>query len=292
MSEDSTFERLLEPDIQKITKHLRTGGRLSIARDRIPTVGPRLATKINDQIIDWLKSDNFETLAHFLETNSLLVAHSVVYRQFHHLRRLLHMVGEEDLEDGCPPIPSDQKNPLPRGTKEASLKALTLLVNAWVRGILPGYTIHRIRKPGRKGAPPTEDWIREQWLEEFNKMWKELQKLEGLASAPTLPKRDERRRSFVKRVAGLVQALHRATFYSRTGDAFLQEALPNSVVGAIASQAVSKQKQRLSKNKLLYGLIAYYIFGDSKNLTTARRTIERAEEDFPELDLRGHLRKR
>jgi hypothetical protein len=62
--------------------------------------------------------------------------------------------------------------------------------------------------------------------------------------------------------------------------------LPNTVASTIVRQALPDK--RLSKNNLLYGILAHHYLRDCREIETIRGLIEHGEADFPDLDTRGH----
>ena len=296
-------DRLLEPDNLKLARYLRSGGKVNPPINRILTLEPSYAAKIHDQVKNWLKDGDFESLAKSLESDSLLFSHDIVYHQIRHLRYLLSLRTHDDFfAENASAWPPEQQEPLPIETQRAARAILERLVRALVKGILPQYVVEPVKHRKRRGAPGTDDGTRIHWLMEFNRMREELLTQEGADAAAVAPKRGGTRTGFIRRLARLVQKVYAASSYcwdrkdyrddeARRVDPFGRTCrkvpLPEMVALAIAKQATSKT-MRVSKNTILYGLLAHIIYKNWTNVTKARRLIERAEEDFPDYDERGH----
>ncbi len=132
-------DHLWHPDNLRLAKHLRQGGLLR------PALQPFNSA---------LKRGDIEKLAQLLQNQPYAIAHPVVFRQIAHLSKLLRMTGAEELpelyEIGASIDPDEPI--LPAGAKQAAREALQRLVSAWVRGVLPGHTVERIKFPKPRGA--------------------------------------------------------------------------------------------------------------------------------------------
>jgi hypothetical protein len=119
-------------------------------------------------------------------------------------------------------------------------------------------------------------------LSEFNTLRDALNKLEGEDPAALAPKRKETTGAFKSRMAHLVQEVntHTVEYFASIMANRPPARLPNNVALTIARQSI---KNSVSKNNLLYGVLAHYWLHDCKQLDTMRGLIEHAEEDFPYL---------
>ena len=173
---------------------------------------------------------------------------------------------------------------LPEGVKPAAYAQLQQILSAWVRALLPGHTVEPPKPYRRKGRPPK--WsiqTRIDILSDFNILRNALNKLEGEDPAALAPKRKETTEAFKLRMAHLVQEVntHTVEYFASLMAKDPPARLPNNVALTIARRSV--RRARLSKNKLLYGVLAHYWLHDCKQLDTMRGLIEHAEEDFPYL---------
>ena len=173
---------------------------------------------------------------------------------------------------------------LPKDVKPAAYAQLQQLLSAWVRALLPGHTVEPPKPYRRKGRPPKRSiQTRIDMLDEFNTLRNALNKLEGEAPAALAPHRKETTKAFKLRMAHVVQKVntHTNEYFGSLVAKEPPECLPSNVALTIARQSI--RKDRLSKNKLLYGVLAYSWLRDCKQLNTMRGLIEHAEESFPDL---------
>jgi hypothetical protein len=64
--------------------------------------------------------------------------------------------------------------------------------------------------------------------------------------------------------------------------------LPQTIASTIVKQAWAGK--RLSRNALLYGILAHHYAKDCRKIETIRGLIEHAEADYPEMDRRRRTR--
>ena len=184
--------------------------------------------------------------------------------------------------EGYSPDPNEEI--LPEGVQPAAYAQLQQLLSAWVRALLPGHTVEPPKPYRRKGRPPK--WsiqTRMDILSEFNTLRNALNKLEGEAPAALAPQRKETTKAFKSRMTHVVQKVntHTEKYFASLVAKDPSACLPNNVALTIARQSI--RKDRLSKNKLLYGVLAYCWLHDCQQLDTMRGLIEHAEEKFPDL---------
>lgn len=176
-------------------------------------------------------------------------------------------------------------------------------MSAWVRSIIPSYALAPVKRQRRPGAPnKLEPHEQLELLMEFNALLKELRKFRDEDVGDLGPMKNESPQKFLKRMEHVVQHLHLTTPYSmesyertdgkveaekkhsleifRSSLCLRKAALKESIAAEIAYQAIGKR--RLSMNKLLYGLLAYYWYRSPKQQSVIRGIIERAENHFPE----------
>ena len=245
------------------------------------------AAKITTLLDEWGSTGNHARLAELVKWNPVALAYPKVFKQIFALRRMLNQAGAEDIAGG---------------QKRDSEEALHNILSVWIQRMLPGYTVGPVKVKKRRG--PRRNWDSEQeyvLLEEFNGLWKELDTIKEEDVASVQIKKGETRPKFVKRIAGVVQRLHLTTIYCtensfvpgvdvETSDpseylTMVQRPLGADIASRIASRAV--RGKRLSKNKLLYRLLAFYRFNDLGKSESIRGMIERAEREYPE----EHIRK-
>lgn len=134
-------------------------------------------------------------------------------------------------------------------------------------------------------------------LTEFEELSTALNEIEEAGPAEVALKKKESRAKFLKRMEAVVQRLNTYTLEywaasiktpaTMTKGAVLKKKrpfLPNAVASKIVRQAVPDK--RLSKNKLLYGILAHHYLRDCRKIEPMRGLIEHGEADFPELDRR------
>jgi len=222
-----------------------------------------------------LKRGDIEELAQLLQNQPYAIAHPVVFRQIAHLSELLRMTGAEELpylyEIGASIDPDEPI--LPAGAKQAAREALQRLVSAWVRGVLPGHTVERVKSPKRRGRKrKMSEWEAEDSLMEFNDLYDELKKYPSTSFSR---KDGETQESLIARTAELVQELHMKSQYSHesyvdpnhpkydpsdrwnpVATFTKQKPLPPEVAMQVASWAV--QKRDVRRGDLVYGLLAHH----------------------------------
>jgi hypothetical protein len=162
----------------------------------------------------------------------------------------------------------------------------------------PRNTVGPLKVKPREGRP--NKWDSEQEYEllvEFDRLWRRLYKIYFYEESLYLVK-SETRPKFVQRITGVVQRLHLTTIYSlensfvsgkdtKTSVPFedvtmVQRPLGEHIALNIADRAVNRSGKRVSKNALLYGLLAFYHFNDPGKSESIRGTIERAVKKYPE----------
>ena len=287
MSKES--KHLLHPVNLKAARHLRAGGVLGAPPDKLPLAilwRPEKFQSIRDQISSWLTSGDIGKLADLLRREPTAIAHPAIFWQIFHLCHLLRMTSEEERADlaaeGYSLDPKEEV--LQEGVKPAAYTQLQQLLSAWVRALLPGHTVEPPKPYIRKGRPPKWSMAsRINMLSEFNALRDALNKLEGKDSAAIVPKRKETTEAFLLRMARLVQKVntHTVEYFASLMAKRPPARLPNNVALRIARRSI--QKDRLSKNNLLYGILAHYWLRDCSKLNTMRGLIEHAEEDYPTL---------
>ena len=250
-----------------------------------------------------------ERLAALLRSHPFIIGHPVVFTQLLHLERMRWSLEPENYAQGaCLVIregrePDVYDNP-PSGTGRAARETLQKFVRAWVQGILPGWTIEPVKFPrprGQRGRPrklpPMEDEML--LLEEANEMYEQLKSYDAVS-----PHRRESRRRLTQRAVYLVQKLHLSSWRSLTGNepvpgepAYDESGWPNSrikfqrlpteVAQQIGGAAVGHTS--ISKNKLIWGLFAHYLYTTPGSI---KGHLQRAEEAHPELDHHRHKPRR
>jgi len=293
-------DHLWHPDNLRLAKHLRQGGLLRSAlqpSDHKTKVELRWAPGVVQLINSALKRGDIEKLAQLLQNQPYAIAHPVVFRQIAHLSELLRMTGAEELpylyEIGASIDPDEPI--LPAGAKQAAREALQRLVSAWVRGVLPGHTVERVKSPKRRGRKrKMSEWEAEDSLMEFNDLYDELKKYPSTSFSR---KDGETQESLIARTAELVQELHMKSQYSHesyvdpnhpkydpsdrwnpVATFTKQKPLPPEVAMQVASWAV--QKRDVRRGDLVYGLLAHHW---NWSFDRVRHLVERAELEFPEL---------
>jgi hypothetical protein len=162
--------------------------------------------------------------------------------------------------------------------------------------MLPRHTIERLTVKPRRGRPHNADSDQEYGLLlEFNGLREKLLKINEYEE-PLWLKSGETRKKFVQRLAHIIQRLHLTTLYClenplvsgkdiETSDPYevltmVQRPLEEDIASRIAGRAV--RGKRLSKNKLLYSLLAFYICNDIGKSESIRGKIEQAKKKYPE----------
>lgn len=287
-SQATLEEHLLHPGNLKAAKVLRAGGTFTVPNEIALKVrwSPNQAKFIHEQLISWLTTGDTNKLVDLLREEPIAITHPMVFGQLFHLRQVVRMTGEEELAaweaEGYWLDPNEEV--LPKGVQPAAYAQLQQLLAAWVRVLLPGHTVEPPKPYRPKGRPPK--WsieARIAMLSEFNTLRDALNKLEGEDPAALAPKRKESTKAFISRMVHLVQKVntHTVEYFASLMAKRPPAHLPHNVALTIARRSI--RKARLSKNNLLYGVLAHYWLHDCRQLDTMRGLIEHAEEDFPDL---------
>ncbi len=288
-------DHLWHPDLLKIAKYLREGGTLKSSFEPSTKTTIEWPQDVNKQIQSALRTGDIERIVQLLRKDPYAITHGVIFRQMLHLQKLVRMVdveGVRELEE----MGAGWDGPvLPTETKKAAREALQRLVSAWVRGVLPGHTVERVKSPKRRGRKrKMSEWEAEDSLMEFNDLYDELKKYPSTSFSPNVGETQE---SLIARTAELVQELHMKSHYSHESyvdpnhpkydpsdkwNLFAtftkQEPLPPEVAMQVARRAV--QKRDVRKHDLVYGLLAHHW---NWSFDRVRHLVERAKLEFPEL---------
>jgi len=257
---------------------------------------------IRSQIMSWLKNDKQVEVIELLRRESTAIAHPSVFWQLFHLRGLLRQIDEDDVKafNDQGGRYDDDQSVLPSGIKPLAEEFLLKLLSAWISGMLPGHAVIRLKpfkRHGRTAKWSTDDRIT--ILTEFGDLSRALNGIEEAGPAEVALKKNESRAKFLKRMEAVVQRLNTRTLQymfasiktpaTMTKGAVLKKKrpfLPKAVASKIVKQAVPDK--RLSKNNLLYGILAHHYLSDCLEIGTIRGLIKHGEADFPALDTRGH----
>ncbi len=290
-------------------------------------IDPSIGEKIDKQLSSWLKTGDDQHLTSLLGDCTQAILLPVVDSQINHLRGPIRLRDFEDIdpEHECwphfPPYSraaDDQESLLPDGVKLAARDMLIRLLKAWIRGFLGDYTIEPAPRPAKRRGPKHKQgsWFgRGEDLLDFYAMLRELYEFPPEVFRI---KRGESDQALIKRLAPMVQDVHRASMRSdepmhvgklrqkarrpQTSDASSETAentlangmkgrcvdytirhpLPRPVLEAVIQQA--KGKRKVPERKLVYSLLAAYqhfFSGKRVSLGKIRRDIERHEEEFP-----------
>ena len=261
---------------------------------------PEQVRSIRDQLNSWLTNGDTNKLIELLRREPTAIAHPAVFWQLFYLSQLLRQNDADDLKEleARGGSYDDSQPVLPSGVKPMAKEFLSKLISAWVSAMLPGHAVEHIkffRRRGRTAKWSTEDRIT--FLTEFGSLSAALHTIEEAGLAEISPKKNEPSTKFMKRMEAVVQRLNTHTLEYRcasiktpatmTKGAVLKKqrpSLPNAVASKIVRQAV--RCKRLSKTRLLYGILAHHHLGDYRKIEIVRGLIEHAEADFPALDNR------
>jgi hypothetical protein len=295
---------LLDPINREIAEALNAGTTDALPDKVALKMGwsPPQLQVIRSQLISWLKNNKQTDLVEFLSHEPAAILHPCVFWQLFHLRSLLWQFDEDDVkafEEHGGSHDNDQPV-LPSGIKPLAEEFLLKLLSAWVSGMLPDHVVTRLKpfkRRGRTAKWSTDDRIT--ILTEFGDLSKALNEIEEAGPAEVALKKNESRAKFLKRMEAVVQRLNTRTLEymfasietpaTMTKRAVLKKqrpSLPNTVASRIVRQAVPDT--RLSKNNLLYGILAHHYLRDCRKIEPMRGLIEHGEADFSDLDTRGH----
>lgn len=306
----SVEDLLLHPKNLEYAKKLRAGKTLPPYPTKTTlTLNStlQLASEIQNHLVAWLKTGDIEQLARLLKDIPQALALPEVWEQVFYLSRLRCLASEEDCDlwGGVAAAP-DQETLLPRGVKPAAKDALARLLRAWVQSILPGYTVERIKYPKRRGAPRKTS--EQDALELLSEVETLLEKMDKRPAMCFKQRKDETREDLIERTARLVQELYSDSWWSLVSyslpddpevDAsgkpifagrLRRKPLPIDTARSIAQKAVKKRS--VSKNNLLYGLLARFYYNQHVTPNQVRGMVERAEADWPEFAPPRRSRKR
>lgn len=302
VSHSQPTDQLLDPTNREIAHRLRAGEEFVVPESvtlRLPWSATQLKA-IHAGLSSWLKRDEIHDLTKLLFHEPSAIYHPTVFWQLQHLSHLLRQIDENELVDLQESGGSydDTQPVLPAGTKQTARDFLAALVTAWVGGILPGYSVEPVKIGKRRGRSVKWD-VKDKvfMLSEFGTLSEWLNAIEGAGPAELAPKKGESRAKFLKRMETVVQRLHQHTpeyfFAAQKTSAIMDKPpvmkkkpprLSEATVSTIVRQSV--RGKRLSKNALLYGILAHHYRKDCRKIETIRGLIEHAEADFPELDVR------
>ena len=279
----SLEEFLLAPPNLCLARHVRQGGNVTpVPQPRLVRWSDDVASEIHARVVSWLTSGDIGTLGGLLKEHPTAITHPAVFYQILHLASLTRRNIEDEAGE---PLES---TPLPPGTGQAARAALLDLLRAWVGRLLPAYTIEPMRVPRRRGAPQQMDYGEAlDLLFDFQEL---LRKLSRRNAMDFRLRAGETRESLIERTARMLQEIYGESWFALTivappdrPDADSLEwiinirSLPETVAQDIAGQAV--RNRSVSKNKLLYGLLAHCLYDPPRTPDQVRGIIERAEAD-------------
>ncbi len=302
-------EALLHPAVRKAMELNRAGRQVKLSRE------DHLRWEWDSHTIRdvtcFLETGNLDVLRELLWESPDAMAHPVVFWQVFHLRKLARMTDEHQLRrmqlDGASIDPEEPI--LPTNVRQAAKDVLKQSLEAWVRSMLPGFTLEPVRPTKRKGAKPKmgygEDFA---LLSEFHDLLAELNNPKQFQEDCFERKTTETKKVFVQRTIKLIQRVHASHWRSSIGGVPESKALkakkseftledlrgihtqkaplPTDVAEKIAKHAITK-KGKVSKRPLLHALFAYY---ERKTPEAIRGIIERAEGDYPQFSFLAHRR--
>ena len=251
----------------------------------IETVGVPFSQATIEQIKSWVKDWDIDKLVKVFENDPDAIAHPVVRLYVHRLQEVAR-----NLLININWVPASLFPVLPKTSREA-LTTLTRLGEAWVRGLFPAGWSVRIIPP--RGAPKQiselEEWL---LLARFNTICRDIDQhadtplLFGI-NTTTEPE------ILIQRVANMVQQIARETIVLEpdpTPDELSGRAkiIPLQIEEALEIARRSIRGKKASKRLLALSVLAYET---GKTLKAVESLIERAEANYPELDLRRSKRK-
>jgi len=273
-------DALLHPSVLDFANQLR-GGLSCPPYANTFTWDPAHAARIHAQLSDWLKSGDIQLLAELLRKDFVAITHPVISLHLSHLRSLLRKVdiGDPDAEF------ADYDDILPSGIKYAAERALQIVFSGMWEGLAPGWAVE-FKAHKRPGTPSTYRWIEKVRIETYcRELEHEVDRLEGLQQADLSRKRNETTGAFLKRTTELVQQLAKSydipshfnikVYRHKSGQLRMHTVsycLPLKVAKKIASQAI---RTRVSKNTLIYGLLAHHELNDCSKIGAVRGIVER-----------------
>ena len=282
--------QLLETFNREIAERLKAGESVPSSSEGASTLPlpwePEHLDAIRTAISTWLREDKENELVELLRRDLTAIAYPAVFRQILYLASLVRL-DEDDR---------------PSETRREATAFLADLLSAWVAALIPGYTLVPIPFTKRRGRPRIYDEeLRFRVLEEFQNLRAVLDEIEGAGPAEIAPKKSESRPQFLRRMEGVVQSVNKHTVEywalsrlrpaKETKRTVLREKPPvlsKKVLSQIVWQAV--HAQRVSKNTLLYGILAHHYLRDCRQVESMRGLIEHAEPDYPEFDSRKSSR--
>ena len=276
-------------NLEIINAHLTLRSLQQTPTVRLDPATPEVEKRFVDQLAAWLLTRDDSQLALILRKYPRTIVHPSIYKQIFHLSDLLRKVDEDDFRDGLSPaMPKGQSEVLPWGTKDAARASLHQLLNAWVQGILSDFEVvpikHAKRRGRRAGMDFPHNW---HFLHDFNDLFEVLQEIEDANPTSLYQRKEEIQSTFVKRMIDIVEVLHRRSCYHYAeGDHWPLKKLPLSkgIAEKIAKQAMAKKG--MSKNKLIFGLLAFYLHKNHTKWRQVSKIVERLEEEFPKDDIR------
>jgi hypothetical protein len=299
----SKGQRLADTLLHPATFKIRRGLRAFHTLPQETALTMAWPTETQRRIEAWVKTGDLQVLAELLRASPRAIAHPIVFWQIWHLVEVSRKLDEGDVRKlrewgaGASVDPEEVVNP--KGARSMARSALKELMAAWLGGLIPWCTLELKRPSRRRGRPAKwDEMVRLDLLGEYSELRIKLEDVE----LPLDPGKSRPRQ--VGQVALVIQDLHRESWRSvetyrvaeepeydaqgklnlrawrmRRGD------LPAGVAKAIAERAM--RKRSVAKDRLVYGLLAYYETGHVENAEGIRGIIERAEEKWPHLSYRS-----
>ncbi len=279
---------------------LRSGGRPS-ELPKTTTLTRKWSPSTRKRLRAWLKTAAPQNLAHLLRADPALIAHPMIYHQFLYLagrgtEQIIRLGTSRESTKGAKQtyvkltnffIDLKLKHPLPRDLFKHLYRASSMLgrlITAWAEGLLPGWRV-RLEQPKPRGRP-TDPFAVLFLAVTFRALREELNHHRGLSSAT----------ADIQRLVGVLQALPRRDeplFAAYVGGGLLYEGgekrdpLPIEAARDIAEKALLRKKRNL-KDRLVYGLLAYY---EHKTPGQIEGRIRQARKLWPQLRSRKPRRR-
>jgi len=314
-------EALWHPLTLARMKHLKAGRAIPGLRFNKPIQTSHTPSKkVIDQITKFYQTGDVAILSDMLKANPFLLNFPPLNHQLWWLKVLCDCI--EDNFDASPMNPDFHTPPtheflwitgrefrlkapwnsFPVGTQGAAQQALVELVQAWVQGFLPGYSVQKtpgmtkVTKTSQRRGPKEKRTSWEIYGDWGARLFIFYDMLEYLKEPPNghCKKEDFKGDSskepaaFEARTIKLVQRIHQEfglwSKYRKGGGLGAPVKilpLPKPIAQTIAQQAI--QKKTVNKKNLLYGLFAEYERNDPTQYRAIGQLIYREEAVFPEL---------
>ena len=202
-------EALLHPAVRRAMELTRSGRRAKLSpEDRLKL---EWGSETIREVTCFLETGNLDVLRELLWESPDAMAHPVVFWQLFHLRTLARMIDQNQLRNlqkmGASVAPDEPV--LATKVKRAAHEALKTILEAWLRKMLPGFTLEPLRPRKRKGAKPKmgygEDFA---LLTEFNSLLAQLDNPKQFQEDWFERKTTETKKAFVQRTIKLAQRVH------------------------------------------------------------------------------------